>query len=230
MIHIWPLVAFQFLIIILLKIRYWQGWKCRNYSQQEKGKAKARKFKNVSILFSDFKDFTHLSEKLDANDLVEEINACFKPFDAICEKYGIEKIKTIGDTYMAAGGLPVLLEEAAKNTVLAGLEMQQFIVNRRKEREKESKYFFEMRVGIHTGSLIAGIVGDTKFQYDIWGDAVNTAARVESACETGKVNISRSTYELIKNDPDFTFQSRGKINVKGKGDIEMWFIERTSSD
>jgi len=195
---------------------------------KEKGKADARKFEMVSILFSDFKDFTHLSETLDPKELVEEINTCFKPFDAICEKYEIEKIKTIGDTYMAAGGLPVPDNNSIKNTVLAGLEMQEFIVNRKKEIEASGKIYFEMRVGIHTGSVIAGIVGVTKFQYDIWGDAVNTAARVESSGEAGKVSVSGSTYEMLKDDPEFRFQSRGKIKAKGKGEIEMWFVDKAT--
>jgi len=193
---------------------------------KDKGKADARKFEQVSILFTDFKDFIRISEKLNAKELVEEINSCFKPFDAICEKYGIEKIKTIGDTYMAAGGLPVLLNDSVKKTVLAGLEMQEFIINRKKEREEEGNVYFEMHVGIHTGQVIAGIVGVSKFQYDIWGDTVNTAARIESSGEIGKVNISQSTYQMIKNDPAFKFRSRGKVKVKGKEDIEMWFVEK----
>ena len=195
---------------------------------KEKGKADPRKFEMVSILFSDFEDFTQLSEKLDAKELVEEINACFKPFDAICAKYGIEKIKTINDTYMASGGLPVPDNDSVKNTVLAGLEMQEFIINRKKTRESEGKVYFEMRVGIHTGSVIAGIVGDTKFQYDIWGDAVNTASRVESSGEAGKVTISVSTYEVLKDNPIFKFQSRGKVKVKGKANMEMWFVEKAT--
>jgi len=195
---------------------------------KEKGKADARKFERVSILFSDFKEFTQISEKLSAEDLVGEINSCFEPFDAICGKYGIEKIKTIGDSYMAAGGLPVPTEDSVKNTVLAGIEMAEFILARQKERESKGQICFEMRVGIHTGPVVAGIVGTSKFQYDIWGDTVNIASRLENAGMVGRVNISHSTYQIIKDDPAFKFNSRGKINVKGKGEIEMWFVYKNT--
>jgi len=194
---------------------------------KETGRAAARKFEKVTILFTDFKEFTQISEKLSAEELVGKINTCFERFDAICEKYGIEKIKTIGDSYMAAGGLPVPSEESVKDTVMAGLEMAECMINQKRECESENKTPFEMRVGIHTGPVIAGIVGTSKFQYDIWGDTVNTASRMENMGEVGKVNISRSTFEIIKDDPSFTFESRGKVKTKGKGDINMWFIEKT---
>jgi adenylate cyclase len=193
---------------------------------KEKGRADARSFDMVSILFSDFKGFTQISEKLSAEELVGEINACFKIFDAICEKYEIEKIKTIGDSYMAAGGIPVPTDDSVKNTVLAALEMSAFMINRRLEQEAKGGISFEMRVGIHTGPVVAGIVGVTKFQYDIWGDTVNTASRMESSGEVGRVNISRSVYDQVKEDPIFKFQPRGKVQTKGKGVIEMWFVEK----
>jgi len=195
---------------------------------KKKGRADARNFELVSILFTDFKEFTQISEKLSAGELVEEINTCFEPFDAICKKHGIEKIKTIGDSYMAAGGLPVPTDDSVKNTVLAGLEMAEFMIKRKQEREAEGNICFEMRVGIHTGPVVAGIVGVTKFQYDIWGDTVNIASCMENSGEVGKVNISRSTYEMLKEDPTFKFHSRGKVKAKGKGDIEMWFVEKVS--
>ncbi|NND78054.1 MAG: tetratricopeptide repeat protein [Flavobacteriales bacterium] len=191
---------------------------------KEKGEAQARDFEMVSILFTDFKGFTEASAKLSAAKLVEEINTCFKAFDAIAGKYNVEKIKTIGDSYMAAGGLPVPDDSATKKTVLAALEMQAFIIDRKASRDKEGLPAFSMRVGIHTGSVVAGIVGVKKFQYDIWGDTVNTASRIESNGEAGKVNISQATYEILKNDPDFAFESRGKIEAKGKGEMEMWFV------
>jgi len=193
---------------------------------KQKGRADARDFEMVSILFTDFKGFTEASAKLSAQDLVAEINECFEAFDGIMEKYGIEKIKTIGDAYMAAGGLPVPTDASVKNTVLAALEMQAFIAKRKAENDAQNKPAFEMRVGIHTGPVVAGIVGVKKFQYDIWGDTVNTAARMESSGETGKVNISQNTYLLLKESPEFTFESRGKIQAKGKGEIEMYFAER----
>ncbi|MEH6535891.1 MAG: adenylate/guanylate cyclase domain-containing protein [Psychroserpens sp.] len=192
---------------------------------KEKGSADAKDFEMVSILFTDFKGFTQASEKLSAKALIEEINVCFKAFDYICESHGIEKIKTIGDAYMAAGGLPVPSEDSLKNTVLAALEMQSFISNRIIEKDELNEMSFKMRLGIHTGPVVAGIVGVKKFQYDIWGDTVNTASRMESSGEIGKVNISEGTYILLKDDPEFTFESRGKIQAKGKGEMEMYFVE-----
>jgi len=199
---------------------------------KEKGRAEARNFDVVSILFTDFKGFTEQSTTMTANALVHELNTCFEAFDNIMEKYGIEKIKTIGDAYMAAGGLPVPTADSVKNTVLAALEMQAFIVNRKANFDAQISSpsgrpegaSFEMRVGIHTGPVVAGIVGVKKFQYDIWGDTVNTASRMESSGEVGKVNISKATYELLKDDPQFTFENRGKIEAKGKGEVEMLFV------
>ncbi len=152
-----------------------------------------------------------------------------KAFDLITGKYQIEKIKTIGDAYMAAGGLPVTTNDSAKKTVLAALEMQDFITKRKAENDGIDKLTFEMRVGIHTGPVVAGIAGVKKFQYDIWGDTVNTASRMESSGEVGKVNISHTTYAIIKDDPEFTFENRGKIIAKGKGEMEMYFVENTLS-
>lgn len=189
-----------------------------------KGEAVARKFDVVSILFTDFKEFTQTSEKLSPEELVHDINHCFKAFDLICEKYGIEKIKTIGDSYMAAGGIPVPDDQAVKQTVLAGLAMNQFILDERERMLAAGKVPFEMRVGINTGPVVAGIVGVKKFQYDIWGDAVNTASRMESHGEVGKVNISQFTYDLIKDEKEFEFEHRGKISVKGKGEIDMYYV------
>lgn len=188
------------------------------------GKAEARGFDVVSILFTDFKDFTQTSETLTAKDLVKELSACFEAFDRIMDKYNIEKIKTIGDAYMAAGGLPVPSPDSVKNTILAGLEMQAFMVSRKEQSQALGKPFFEMRVGIHTGPVVAGIVGVKKFQYDVWGDTVNTASRIESSGEVGKVNISGTTYRKIMDDPDFKFEGRGKVKAKGKGEMEMHFV------
>jgi class 3 adenylate cyclase/tetratricopeptide (TPR) repeat protein len=190
-----------------------------------KGSVDAQDFDEVSVLFTDFKGFTIRSEKLSAQDLVREINQCFKAFDHICERHKIEKIKTIGDAYMAGGGLPVPSEDAVKNTVLAALEMQVFMEKRANEKKADNEVPFEMRVGIHTGPVVAGIVGVKKFQYDIWGDTVNTASRMESSGEVGKVNISQATYEILKNDPQFKFRARGKVRAKGKGEVEMYFVK-----
>ena len=195
---------------------------------KEKGRADARDFETVSILFTDFKGFTAASEKLSAQNLVAEINTCFEAFDGLMGKYGIEKIKTIGDAYMAAGGLPVPTDDSVKNTVLAAMEMQEFISQRKVELDALGKPCFEMRVGIHTGPVVAGIVGVKKFAYDIWGDTVNTASRMESSGEVGRVNISEATYELLKEDSQFTFESRGKVAAKGKGKLAMFFVVKAT--
>ncbi len=196
---------------------------------KEKGYVDAQDFETASILFTDFKSFTETASKLSPQELVEEINVCFKAFDVIMETYHIEKIKTIGDAYMAAGGLSKPDTHTVKNTILAALEMQSFIRNRKKENGLHNKPAFEMRVGIHVGPIVAGIVGVKKFQYDIWGDTVNTASRMESNGEAGKVNISQDTYTLVQYEPDLTFEYRGKIEAKGKGALAMYFVSRKSS-
>ncbi|TWI03223.1 class 3 adenylate cyclase [Flavobacterium tiangeerense] len=193
---------------------------------KEKGFVNARDFNLVSILFSDFKSFTQTAEKMSPQNLVEEINTCFKAFDLITEKYKIEKIKTIGDSYMAAGGIPKPDKESLTNIVLAGLEMQDFMSKRKINNEANNNPAFEMRLGIHAGPIVAGIVGIKKFQYDVWGDTVNTASRIESNGIVGKVNISESLYDLIKDDESFVFQYRGNIHAKGKGEIKMYFVEK----
>ncbi|MCB9261081.1 MAG: tetratricopeptide repeat protein [Flavobacteriales bacterium] len=191
---------------------------------KQKGEAEAQDFNEVTVLFTDFVSFTKKSESMTAQDLVSEINYFFKAFDEISTKYNIEKIKTIGDAYMAAGGLPVPSANSAVNTVLAGLEMQQFVLDYQKKQRSEGKELFEMRAGINTGPVVAGIVGIKKFQYDVWGDTVNTASRMETNGVSGKVNISETTYHLIKDDNRFVFEPRGKMDVKGKGMIDMYFV------
>lgn len=190
------------------------------------GKSEAKQIENVSVLFTDFKGFTKLSEKLSPVQMIDELQNCFEAFDRIVEKYGIEKIKTIGDSYMTAGGLPVQSPDSVKKTVLAGLEMQDFISERKKQMDAKGEPAFEMRAGIHTGTVLAGVVGIRKFQYDIWGDTVNTSSRMESSGAVGRVNISKETYEQLKDDPEFIFESRGKVEAKGKGEIEMYFVSK----
>lgn len=191
-----------------------------------KGYADAKEFDTATILFSDFKGFTELSEKLTAAQLIDELNICFKAFDGIMHQYHVEKIKTIGDAYMAAGGLPDTAKGAPADVLMAALDMQAFMGTYGAEREQQGRPHFTMRVGLHTGAVIAGIVGVKKFAYDIWGDTVNTASRMESSGEVGRVNISNATYLLVKDDPRFTFRSRGMVSAKGKGEMEMWFAER----
>lgn len=188
------------------------------------GKAEARNYEMVSILFTDFQGFTQQASLLPANELLREINQCFEAFDRIMERYGIEKIKTIGDSYMAAGGLPVPSPQSCKNTIRAALEMQEFITQRALREQAGGRIPFSMRLGIHTGPVVAGIVGVKKFQYDLWGDTVNTASRLESYGEVGRVNISQTSYELVRDDPDFIFEPRGKIQVKGKGNLDMYYV------
>ncbi len=193
---------------------------------KQKGYADVKEFEVATILFSDFKGFTVLSERLTAAELVAEIDHCFKGFDAIMEQHGIEKIKTIGDAYMAAGGLPIPAHGRPAEVVRAALAMQDFMADYKARRQAEGRLFFEMRLGLHTGPVIAGIVGVKKFAYDIWGDTVNTASRMESSGSPGRVNISRATYERVKDEPDLRFVPRGAVEAKGKGMLEMWFVER----
>lgn len=187
------------------------------------GAAKAKDFDQVTILFTDFKNFTKVSEQKSAQELVNEINFCYSEFDKIVQRFGVEKIKTIGDAYMCAGGLPVANSTNAVDTICAALAIRDFMLAEKIKREAQGELFFEIRIGVHTGPVVAGIVGIKKFAYDIWGDAVNTASRMESSGEPGKVNISGSTYALIKDQ--FICTYRGKIEAKNKGEIDMYFVE-----
>jgi adenylate cyclase len=190
---------------------------------KDSGNSKARNFDEATVMFTDFKDFTNISEKMSPEELVKEIDTCFSAFDHIIHKYGIEKIKTIGDAYMCAGGLPDANNSHAEDVVKAALEIRDFMTNHNKEKITRGEFPFEIRIGINTGPVVAGIVGVRKFAYDIWGDTVNLSNRMESHGKAGKVNISGSTYELVKNK--YTCIHRGKIMTKSKGEIDMYFVE-----
>jgi adenylate cyclase len=190
---------------------------------KEKGTATPKQYEMVTVLFTDFKGFTLIAEKLTPEQLVEELNHCFLEFDLIIDKYNLEKIKTIGDSYMCAGGIPVQNTSNPIDAVMAGIEIQACMDRLKVERQAKGQDCWELRVGIHTGKVIAGVVGKNKFAYDIWGDAVNVASRMESSGAPGKVNISGSTYELVKDL--FTCEYRGKVKAKNKGEIDMYFVE-----
>lgn len=187
------------------------------------GKAVPRAYEEVTVLFTDFKDFTQLAEKLSAEDLVRELDACFGAFDNIMDQFGIEKIKTIGDSYMCVGGLPVPSSTHALDTVHAALAIRDWMKTYQEDRARAGLPYFRIRIGLHSGPLVGGVVGTKKFAYDIWGETVNTAARMESSGEAGCINVSGSTYSRIKNHFRCTY--RGKLPAKNMGDIDMYFVE-----
>lgn len=186
-----------------------------------RNKVAARRYDQATVMFTDFIGFTTISERLSPERLVEELDYCFSNFDRIIEKYRIEKIKTVGDAYICASGLS---EQVASpgDMVKAALEIQDFLLHVKAERMDQGLPFFEARVGVHTGPVVAGVVGAKKFAYDIWGDTVNISARMEEACEPGRVNVSEDTYWLAKYE--FEWQHRGKIAAKNKGTMDMYYV------
>ncbi len=188
------------------------------------GSVKPREYKNITIMFTDFVGFTYTAAVLPAESLVKELNEIFRGFDYIVDKYGLEKMKTIGDSYMVAGGIPVEAEDHAVKIICAGLEMQQFM----QKRNLTSSVKWDMRLGVHSGQVVAGVVGRRKFTYDVWGDTVNIASRMESSGEPNRLNISAYTYLLVRNY--FDCEYRGKIDAKGKGKLDMYLVQNVKSE
>lgn len=189
-----------------------------------KGKATPRFYRSASVLFADIQDFTKLAENLTPDELVHDLQSYFSRFDDAVSKYFVEKIKTMGDAFLCVGGIPMRNKSHPFDTVLVGLELQRIIKELGKEREETGRRALQLRIGIHSGPIVAGVVGKQKMTYDIWGDTVNIAKRVETACVAGMVNVSSSTYEIIK--PFFECEYRGKILAKHKGHIDMYFVHR----
>ncbi len=191
---------------------------------KQHGKARAQRFEQVTVLLTDFKNFTQIAEKLGPEELVNELDKCFKAFDFIIQQYpDIEKIKTIGDAYMCASGL-TNKATFPDNVIRAALEMQQFLAEQKQENIRLGRPYFEARIGVHTGPVVAGVVGVKKFAYDIWGDTVNIAARMEASCEEGQINISQTTYQWVASR--FECFYRGKVEAKNKGAIDMYYVKR----
>lgn len=180
-------------------------------------------FDSISVLFADVVGFTTLSEQLTPRETLDLLNEIFTYFDGLTEKYGVEKIRTIGDGYMVAAGAPLAREDHAQLLASMALEMQGFM----RRRESISEVLLQLRIGINSGTAVGGIVGTTKFHYDVWGDMVNTASRLESQGLPGKILIARPTYELIKDD--FICEPLGKMHFKGKGEMDVWAVSGVQS-
>ena len=190
---------------------------------KSQGSAKAYKYDQVSVLFSDFQGFSKIAEQLSPEELVGELDFCFKAFDRIIDKYRLQKIKTIGDAYMCVGGLYTKGNNHIKRMIFAALEIQLFLDELRKKRAVEGKHFFVARIGIHTGPIVAGVVGSKKFAFDIWGNTVNVAQQMEAHGQVNEVNISGETFELVKDQ--FICQHRKKILVKNQQEYDMYFVK-----
>ncbi len=189
---------------------------------KERGRVTPVFYSSATIVFTDFVGFTKISEKLNPDQLVSALDQLFSRFDRVMDKYGLEKLKTIGDSYMYAGGVPLANDTHAIDAVLGAIEILSLVENANKEKTGQGRPVFEIRIGIHTGPLMAGVVGEKKFVYDVWGDSVNLASRMESSGEKGKINISEATYIRIKEF--FETEGRGQIVAKNKGAVNMYFV------
>ena len=190
---------------------------------KEQGRAKPVKYRDASVLFTDFVGFTKIAENLEADSLIKELDLCFSYFDSVTRRYNLEKIKTIGDSYMLAGGIPRANFTHAIDCVLAALEIQAFMNQMREIKSLQNLPYWELRLGIHSGTLVAGVIGEMKFAYDIFGDTVNLARRMDSSGIPGKINISREIHEKVKHL--FVTTYRGQVQAKNKGLMDMYFLE-----
>ncbi|MDB4727668.1 adenylate/guanylate cyclase domain-containing protein [Saprospiraceae bacterium] len=189
-----------------------------------KGSVTPRYYNSATIMLIDFKDFSTISKRLTPQELIKELDYCFKKFDHLTAKHNLEKIKTIGDAYLCVGGVPNNNITHAMNSIEAAHEILTFLNEWNTKRIANNEPPFESRIGIHTGSIIAGVVGDRKFVFDIWGDAVNTTARIESNGKAGQINISQTTYDLVKTEIEC--DHRGKIPIKNLDPIDMYFVKK----
>lgn len=190
---------------------------------KEKGHTQPVRIDAATVLFTDFVGFTKIAENLTPEDVVAELDKCFSYFDQVTEKYGLEKLKTIGDSFMCAGGVPEANRTHAIDACLAALEIQAFMNQMKEIKHQQGFPYWELRLGINSGPLVAGVVGHKKFAYDVWGDSVNTASRMESSGLAGEINISRSTYDLVQKW--FVCEHRGQVSAKNKGEIDMYLLK-----
>lgn len=195
---------------------------------KHKGEVTPFLYDSVSIIFTDFKGFTSIAEKMKPEELVKELDGYFFQFDEITKRFNLEKLKTIGDSYMCVGGIPIQNSTHAIDACLAALEILEFMKQMKEIKSSMGLPFWELRLGIHSGSVVGGVIGKTKFAYDIWGDTVNTASRMESSGEVSRVNISEETYHLIKDF--FDCEYRGEIDAKNKGKVKMYFVNSIKSE
>jgi adenylate cyclase len=188
------------------------------------GRSEPRHFDSVTVLFTDFVGFTKTAESMPPRDLIEGLEGYFRRFDGVVAGCHVEKLKTIGDAYMAAGGVPTPTGSHAVDMALVALGLRETVADIARKRAAAGLAFFPIRIGLHTGPLVAGVIGEQRFLYDLWGDTVNTASRMESAGEPGRINISDATRRLV--EPWFVCTPRGRLEVKGKGAVEMHFLDR----
>lgn len=191
------------------------------------GRVKPVYYSSASVLFTDFENFSTIAELMEPEDLVKELDYCFSYFDRVIEKYNLEKLKTIGDSYMCCGGIPQTNHTHPLDVIMAALQIQKFMAFRKIKKSKQNLPYWDIRIGIHSGSLLSGVIGKKKFVYDVWGDTVNLASRMESSGVAGQINISQATFDLVKDS--FEVEHRGKILAKNMGEVDMYLIKGIKS-